>query len=395
MKRGLIVTRKKYLVGLLNNSKVIGNIKSDSIDFVNLIKLLPSNLKYIESLGKTNEELRSELHTHDYDFVIFDEMSLYDPALLRTNFYFIPPIEFNITDPYITERFQLPHNDSITTCIEWCNNNFNNLFFLTSTMIELENNIVDLGLILNLNNTSELWGKYHYSAKDLFLCSPRKPHRLDYTFREVKKENRVKFFLDLINTLNEKELFKIKLSCHGGFLTDSDLYSQTKSFFQSHNQLSLFLELEKIDKRFISFDELENHTPGYNAWVLNKVFNHTFSSDISVYFESGRDVPESRNTMNIMITEKTIDNITIGKPFIHMSPVVDIFLKTFGFKNYNVEVFDKIDTDKVSLVKKILSLNYIQYDGLYKQLEELRNHNLAVAKKYYSNNTFLYNLIHN
>jgi hypothetical protein len=96
-----------------------------------------------------------------------------------------------------------------------------------------------------------------------------------------------------------------------------------------------------------------------------------------------------------MITEKTIDNITIGKPFIHMSPVVDIFLKTFGFKNYNVEVFDKIDTDKVSLVKKILSLNYIQYDGLYKQLEELRNHNLAVAKKYYSNNTFLYNLIHN
>ena len=395
MKKGLIVTRKKYLVGLLNHSEVIRNIKSDSLDFVNLVQLLPSNIKYIESLNKSAEELRSELHTHDYDFVIFDELSLFDPALLRTNFYFIPPIEFNITDPYINERFDIPNDDTLENGITWCRDNFKNLFFLTSTMLDIENNIVDLSLILNLNNTSELWGKYHYSAKDLFLCSPRKPHRLDYTFREVKKENRVKFFLNLIENLTERELSKIKLSCHGGFLTNEDLYNQTKSFFQSKNELSLFLELEKVDKKFISFDELENHTPGYNAWVLNKVFNHTFSSDISIYFESGRDVFESRNTMSLMFTEKTIDNITIGKPFIHMSPVVDTFLKTFGFKNYNVEVFDKIETDKTKLVKKILSMNFIEYDTLYKKIEPIRNENLALMNKYYSTNTFLYNLIHN
>lgn len=394
MKKGLIVTRRKYLVGLLNHSKVIGNIKSDSLDFVNLIKLLPSNIKYIESLNKSAEELRSELHTHDYDFVIFDELSMYDPDLLRTNFYFIPPIEFNTTDAYIAERFQLPHSDSLIP-IEWCNNQFKNLFFLTSTMIDLKNNIVDLGLILNLNNTSELWGKYHYSAKDLFLCSPRKQHRLDYTFREIKKENRVRFFLNLIENLNEKQLSKIKLSFHGAFLDNENLYNEVKNFFESKNELSLFLELEKVNKKFISFDELENHVPGYNAWVLNKVFNHTFSSDISVYFESGRDVFEARNTMSSMITEKTIDNITIGKPFIHMSPVVDVFLKRFGFKNYNTEIFDLIEIDKVELIKKILSFNFIQYDNLYKDLESLRNYNISVMNRYYSNNTFLYNLIHN
>jgi hypothetical protein len=394
MNKGLIVTRKKYLIGLLNNSKVINSIKADSIDFVNLVQLLPPNVKYIESLGKSPEELRSEIHTHDYDFIIFDELSMYDSALERTNFYFIPPIEFNITDPYINEIFKIPHEFN-APAINWCNETHKNLFFLTSTMLDIPNNIVDLSLILNLNNTSELWGKYHYSAKDLFLCSPRKQRRLDYTFREVKKENRVRLFLDLINELTDSELNKIKLSCHSGFLTDKDLYVQTRSFFESKNELSLFLELEKVDEKFLSSDELENHTPGYNAWVLNKVFNHTFSSDISIYFESGRDVKEIRNTMSDMITEKTIDNITIGKPFIHLSPVVDRFLKRFGFKNYNVEVFDKIDTNKVTLIKKILGYNYIQYDMMVKQLDGLRNENLAVMNRYYKNNTFLYNLIHN
>lgn len=78
-----------------------------------------------------------------------------------------------------------------------------------------------------------------------------------------------------------------------------------------------------------------------------------------------------------------------------MSPVVDVFLKRFGFKNYNTEIFDLIEIDKVELIKKILSFNFIQYDNLYKDLESLRNYNISVMNRYYSNNTFLYNLIHN
>jgi hypothetical protein len=397
MHNGLIVTRKKYLIALLNNTSLIGNVEATSLNEVGIQKCLNNiGVTYIESIPENKERIIGAIHTYDYKFIIFDDLNYYDtsPQLLNRTFYFIPSIDYNITDPEIVNRFQLSKDEKLFP-IEWCNNHYKNLFFLTSTILDYSNNIFDLSLVLNLNHTSELWGKYHHSARNLFLASPRKKLRMDYTFREVKKENRVRFLLKLIENLNEKQLKRIKITAHGDFLNNGLLYSEVKTFFESKNEYSLFAELEKLNHQYFSFDELENHIPGYNAWPLNKLFNHTFSSDISVYFESGRDVDEIRNTMSSMITEKTIDFLSVGKSFIYMSPIVEKFLQKFGFIDYNKFVFDEISTDKIELIKTILDYNFILYDVMMKKLDAYRDANLKIMDKYYQNNTFLPNLLHN
>jgi hypothetical protein len=250
-------------------------------------------------------------------------------------------------------------------------------------------------LVLNLNNHSELWGKYHYVGRDLFKSMERKKFRLDYCFREVKKENRIKFFIDLINNLSNEKLKNIKLSAHGNFLLNESLNFEIRTFFESQNQLESFLEFEKIDKSFFSFDELENPIPGYNSWATNKLFHNTFSSDISIYFESGREVSGIRNTMNNMITEKTFDLLVIGKPFIYMSSNVSKFLKEYKFKDYNKLIFDDINKNKTLLVNEIIDMSDFEFQQLLSKLKDLVDYNTNLVDKYYKNNTFLYNLFHN
>jgi hypothetical protein len=195
--------------------------------------------------------------------------------------------------------------------------------------------------------------------------------------------------------LNDENLKKIKLSAHGNFLINEEINTDIKSFFESQNQLDTFLRFEKLNKSFFSFDELENPIPGYNAWPTNKLFYNTFCSDIAIYYESGREVSGIINTMNNMITEKTIDLLVIGKPFIYMSSNVGKFLEQYGFKDYNKLIFDNIDSDKTLLVKKLLDMTDFHFQQLLDKTKEFIDYNTHLVDNYYKNNTFLHRLFHN
>lgn len=388
MKKVLLRCNKKYIDALLNNSKLLNGkdlYKLSEIEIHNI--LFQNNIHIFDK--KTNE-------SQNYDFIIIDELEYYDESNHSSTYYFIPPIDFNISDPFISNKWPKSLYDSKhPNKVAWANTFFTNLYFLGSNIFESPNQILDLSLILNLNNHSENWGIYHYSARNLFRNILSKPYRLDYSFREVKKENRVKFFIELLENLSDSELKNIKLSAHGNFLIDEKYYIETKEFFNSQNCLHLFLELEKLDKKFFSFDELLNPKPGYSPWPVNKLFLNTFSSDISLYFETAREKEGTLNTMNYLITEKTIDLLNVEKPFIHMSNNVEIFLDKFGFINYNKEIFNKISVDKVELVKKISLMQITQYHKLINLCRELSNKNAEILDSYYKNNTFLFNLVHN
>lgn len=392
MKKVLILTEQKYFDALLNHSPIINGKCVHDLKYNELKPFLePYGLKFI------SKETIDSYNISEYDIVIIDDLKLYNEDNKHIVYYFIPPIDFNISDPSISDRFpqifKTPH--SYNTNVEWCNDFYPNLKFLSSTVLHSANNIFDISLVLNLNNHSELWGKYHYVARELFKSIKRKKFRLDYCFREVKKENRVKFFVELIDSLSDEKLKNIKLSAHGNFLIDETLNLDIKRFFESQNELSTFLEFEKLDRLFFSFDELENPIPGYNSWATNKLFNNTFSSDISIYFESGREVSGIINTMNNMITEKTFDLLVIGKPFIYMSSNVGKFLEQYKFKDYNKLIFDNINEDKILLVNKILNMSNFNFEQLLSQINHLVDYNTKLTDKYYKNNTFLYNLFHN
>lgn len=390
MKKVLIHCEKKFKDSLLNNSPIFNNksyYDCNDLEIENVLK--ENNITILSKKEKID-------NSFEYDFIIIDELLNYEVENKTSIYYFIPPIDFNIADPFISDRWpRCLQNSSHPNKVSWCNEFYTNLIFLGSNIFESPNQIFDLSLVLNLNNHTDNWGIYHYLAKDLFKAVERKPYRLDYTFREVKKENRVKFFIKLLENLSETELNKIKISAHGSFLRNPSYNLEVKDFFNSQNLLSTFLEFERIDEKFFSFDILMSPTAGYNSWATNKLFLNTFSSDIAVYFETARETEGILNTMNDLITEKTIDLLNVGKPFIHLSKNVEIFLQKYGFKNYNKQVFDLISEDRVELIKVISSMEDHKYDSLLTKLTDLVGENLKIIEKYYRSNTFLFNLIHN
>lgn len=388
MKNILIHCEKKFVDALLNNSPFLEkDYYSYSTDEItNLLE--GYNIKIASGKKIENES--------EYSVIIIDELSDYNIHNTTSVYYFIPPIDFNISDPFIMSRWPESTLDSKSeNKVKWAESLYPNLKFLGSNLYQSENQIFDLSLVLNLNNHSGNWGKYHFAADRLFKAINQKAYRLDYTFREVKKENRVKFLFDLINTLDEKEIEEIKVSMHGGFLNNETYYKDVEEFFKSQQNYSLFLELIKLDRRFFSFDELLNPKAGYEAWPVNKLIYNTLSSDIAIYFETAREKPGILNTMNHLITEKTIDLLNVRKPFIHMTKNVDEFLERFGFYNYNKEIFDSIEVDKPKLIKKILNMEIQYFEVLIEKLKNLVDKNKDILDSYYKKNTFLYNLVHN
>ena len=389
MKKILINIEDKFLIPLINNSPLIEN---------RLYKEFPKEkiVEILKNFGITiiNKQSINDFDASEYDVVFIDDLKNFHSENKKSIYCFIEPIDFNIADPFITDRWpEATLDSSFKNKVAWCNNRFPNLIFLGSNIFESPNQIFDLSLVLNLNNHNDNWGIYHYVSRDLFRAVNRKNYRIDYTFREVKKENRVKLFLQLTQHLRKED--KIKISAHGGFFDDKNYFNDVKEFFEKENMLSTFLDLVRVEKKFFSFDELRNPIAGYSVWPVNKLFNNTFSSDIAIYFETAREKEGILNTMNDLITEKTIDLLNIGKPFVHLSSNVDIFIKKYGFISYKDEVFNKISDDVICLARHICDMDASKYEKLMNKLKEITSENIKRMDKYYKNNTFLYNLIHN
>lgn len=389
MKKILINVEEKFLAPLLNNSPLIDNkIYNPRLKETIIVSLKNYGITIFDKQAINENDAKA------FDYIIIDDLNYFHPNNINVIYCFIEPIDFNIADPFITDRWPEAKFDSIyANKVEWCNSRFPNLIFLGSNIFNSPNQIFDLSLVLNMNNHNDNWGLYHYISRDLFKAVRRKNFRLDYTFREVKKENRVELFLKMTQHLRKEE--NIKISAHGGFFNDEIYYKDVRDFFEKGNRLSTFLEFEKVEKKFFSFDELRNPIAGYSIWPVNKLFLNTFSSDIAIYFETAREQPGILNTMNQLITEKTIDLLNIGKPFIHLSSNVTIFLEKFGFKDYKKEVFDSISDDVICLSHEICQMDMIRYEKLIKKLEPLIEYNLKRIDRYYKENTFLNNLIHN
>jgi len=390
MKKVLINVEEKFLSPILNNSPLIHNNLYNPF-------LKDSIRESLKNYGITvfDKQSINENDTKVFDFVIIDDLKYYHSNNTNVIYFFIERIDFNIADPFITDRWPEANIDSTSpNKVDWAYKRFPNLIFLGSNVFESPNQIFDLSLVMNMNNHNNNWGIYHYKARDLFDTVRRKNFRIDYTFREVKKENRVQLFLKMTQHLRKEN--NIKISAHGGFFNDINYYNDVKNFFEKSNMLSTFLEFEKIEKRFFSFDELSTATAGYGVWPVNKLFNNTFSSDIAFYFETAREKDCGiLNTMNYLITEKTIDLLNIGKPFLHLSSNVEIFLKKYGFANYNTEIFQKISDDVICLAQEICKMDESKYEKLLNKLDELVQHNLRIIDRYYKENTFLNDLIHN
>jgi len=379
----LYIKQKKFLYALLRNSIYIPSDRDvEDIPTIIIQNILSKNgIRYI----KTYEE-------DDSDIVITDDI-LIAKTIPHKQIVFIPPIDYNVIDGFIIELSQSTDlvKFSQTTPLDFLKENYPNLKLISPTLIEHPNLTFDLSLVLNYNLYDDKWGAIHYNARDLFRIIQYKPYRVDYSIREIRKINRIKLFLELVESgLTDN----IKLTVHNLFLHHTEMYAHSKKYFEDNKCEVYFEKLLSLNSLHYSNDELEGGQYTHQVWPMGKLVNHTLKSDIALYNESSPEEDEY-STMNYLITEKTIDLLSIGKPFIYNSKIVKKFNLRYGFIDYNKTIFNNMGNDMVSIIKTISDMNVREYGELIGSLRKISEKNLKKLEEYKGKNTFLYNLIHN
>ena len=374
----LYIRERKYLDALLRNSKFIeSNVDVLTIEEIETI-LLTNNI--IVKSGNYNLDNSDVIITDDIDVVKLEKVK---PII------FLHATDYNSITGYINHLKNT--TPAALNDLEYIEKYHNNLYFIAPLIIDNPHIIFDLSYTLNYNLYDSKWGNIHYSAKDLFFAIERKPFRIDYTVREVKKINRIKLFLDLIESgVNSK----LKISIHGNFITEENLNAQVKEFFKRNELNEYFDKIISLDSVYYSNDSINGEEYLHQDWPVNKLLSNTLKSDIALYFESGPELEEWR-PMDNLITEKTIDLLSIGKPFIYINDIVKTFNVKYKFIDYNRTIFDEISTDKIELVKIITDMGDREYTGLLNSLREIVVKNSIKLEKYKKNNTLLEKIIDN
>jgi hypothetical protein len=379
----IYIKQKKFLYALLRNSTYIPSDRDvEDIPTIIIKNILSkSGIRYI----KTYED-------DDSNIIITDDISI-ATIVKDKDVIFIPPIDFNVIDGYVMElqRMSNPFTIQKYNTLDYLKINHPNLKLISPSLIDHPNLIFDLSLVLNYNLYDDKWGAIHYNAKNLFSTIKYKPYRIDYSIREIRKLNRIKLFLELIDSnLSDN----IKLTIHDLFLHDKDMYELSKTYFNENGYRDYFDRLISLDDTHYSKDELWGKHYGYQDWPIGKLINHTLKSDIALYNESSPEENEY-SSMDYLITEKTIDLLSIGKPFIYNSKIVKEFNLRYGFIDYNKSVFNVIGKDIVSIIKTISNMHIQEYEVLIETLNKLARKNLKKLEEYRDKNTFLQSLISN
>ena len=379
----LYIKQKKFLYALLRNSIYIPSDRDiEDIPIVIIKNILSkSGIRYI----KIYEE-------DDSDIIITDDI-LIAKSIPHKQIIFIPPIDYNVIDGFIIELRQstdLVKYNQITP-MDFLKEIYPNLKLISPTLIEHPNLIFDLSLVLNYNLYDDKWGAIHYNSRNLFEIIHYKPYRVDYSIREIRKINRIKLFLELMDSDLKNN---IKLTIHNLFLHDTEMYAQSKKYFEDNKRPEYFEKLISLNSEYYSVDELVGGEYTHQVWPMGKLVNHTLKSDIALYNESSPEEDEY-SSMDYLITEKTIDLLSIGKPFIYNTKIVDKFNRRYGFIDYNKSVFNDMGKDTVGIIKTISDMHIEEYEELIGSLKKLSKRNLKKLEEYRDKNTFLYNLIHN
>ena len=363
----IVISEMKLLHALLRNTNFI----PERNDIENISLIILKNILSKHGIKIVTKDFDNNID--GVDIIITDDLHICESIKTIPIFLISPMVDCNTPFGYLSELNFTPSN----------------LNFISPTLHNSFNSYFDLSLILNYMINDDKWGKYHYAAYELFNSIKLKEYRVDYSVREIKKVNRIKFLYQLIDTLLNGN---IKISVHNSVLGTDESYREAEEYFSKLELNAEFDKIKNIDKKYLSMDKIDKT---FNSWALSKLYNHTLQSDISIYFESGSEMDSIKDVLDNLITEKTIDLLSIGKPFIYMNKTVGTFLKEFGFRDYNKEIFDSISTDKVELIRQLSFMPMSDYVNLLKKLSILTAKNRKRLEEIIKNNTFLYNLIHN
>ena len=208
----------KLLHALLRNTNFI----SERNDIENIPLIILKNILSKHGITIVTKDFDNNID--GVDIIITDDLHICESIKTIPIFLLSPMVDCNTPFGYLSELNFTPSN----------------LNFISPTLHNLFNSYFDLSLILNYMINDDKWGKYHYAAGELFNSIKLKEYRVDYSIREIKKINRIKFLYQLIDThLNRN----IKISIHNSVLSTEQSYKLAEEYF---NKLELYDEFDKI-----------------------------------------------------------------------------------------------------------------------------------------------------
>jgi hypothetical protein len=375
-------------------------------DYFKFIVLEPSH--------EIGEELREKLKEHQLNFLknngfIFDkEFNLVD----EPGYHIIPSnimglqnkiVEALKTHPknkyYIFDTANLePYN--IFDNLDRIRSKENCIFYTTHRITE-PNKLFDFGFILRKFIANRIVLQ-HYECYDIFKSFDKK-YRLDLSIRNFpQKDERV----ELLRVLQNHQKQNINLRVNDYYVNRIE---QLKEFATLHNNL------DKLDQYKIEFKMVDRlnqslvHTTPLIAGQQEhigamKLIDVTLSSDIQIMFESNQNsLYKTNNKIWCNITEKTIDNLLIGKPFIICSKVALDFLNQFGFETYAEELgidYDELFSNYDFIIQKlakhtirISEMDEVEYRDMLVKLETKTKINRDKCLEIIEKNTILDNII--
>jgi hypothetical protein len=277
-----------------------------------------------------------------------------------------------------------------------------NCIFFTSLWYEFPNKKFDFGILLRKFISNRIVYE-HYHCNEIFKKTP-KQYRLDLSIRNFPgKDERIQ----LLNSLKNHDKDNIYLRVNDYYV---NRMQELRNFATKHNNSDKleqynyeFSILDKIKSSVVKTSDLVSGIENYHIGTL-KLFEVTLSSDIQIMFESNKNTSYKFDPIRYCnITEKTIDNLLIEKPFIICSEVAYVFLNVMGFETYEEElginykdVFDDVNLTIRKLEKNIVRISELpedEYQIMLSRLMKKSTINRQKCLKYIENNSILDKII--
>ena len=368
----------------------------------------------LEPSHEIGDKLRKKLHTEQLDFFI-ESAFIHDKdfELVSEPGYHIIPTNLMGYQSNIAKAIkQYPNNKyyifdtanlepyNIFDNIDYIKSNPNCIFY-TTLIIGEPNKLFDFGFILRKFIANRIVLQ-HYQCNDIFK-NTKKTYRLDLSVRNFpQKDERV----ELLKVLQNYQKDNINLRVNDYYVNRME---QLYEFATKHNNAD---KLDQYKNEFKLLDRLKQSLVPTTTLVAGqqehigamKLIDVTLSSDIQIMFESNQNglyISSEKEWCNI--TEKTIDNLLIGKPFIICSKVAYDFLRHFGLETYETEL--RIDYDEIwenpDFIVKNLAKNIIRISEMEQNEYEIMLNECAIAAEtnrqkcleYIEENTILDNII--
>ncbi len=276
-----------------------------------------------------------------------------------------------------------------------------NCIFFTSLWYEFPNKKFDFGFLLRKFISNRIVFQ-HYHCNDIFKKTP-KQYRLDLSIRNFpQKDERI----ELLNSLRNHAKENIYLRVNDYYV---NRMRELRDFATEHNNIDKltqykheFFILDKIEQNVVKTSDLVAGIQDHIGTL--KLYEVTLSSDIQIMFESNQNTLYKTDAIGYCnITEKTIDNLLIEKPFIICSKVAYVFLNAMGFETYEEElgidyndVFDNFNLTVRKLKENIIRISELpedEYQIMLGKLMEKSAINRQKCLEYIENNSILDNII--